>query len=684
MELFRLLGKIAIDNSGADEAIKDTTGNAEKAYSKISGAFSKIGSAAVAAGKVVAKGLAAGSAAMAGLLVKAMGAAGELEQNMGGSEAVFDKYAKNMQKTAQNAFSKMGLSASDFLATANKMGALFQGAGFDIEESADMSAEAMQRAADVASIMGIDVDNVMEAVAGMAKGNFTMMDNLGVAINDTTLQIYAQEKGLGKLETTQQKVNAAYMLFMEKSAYAAGNYANENKTLAGSLTTAKAAISNFLSGAGTAEQLASALVGAGEVITDKISEILPNLVNGIEILIEKLTPELPGLLQKTLPTIIEGAVALFNGLVLALPTILRIIIDQIPFIVTEIGKAFLAVAPILYDMARELVRDLWNYISLELLNTGAGFEYAMFKIRQIFSETWSVLQDIWQSIGAPIWDFILMTVELTRNAFAENMPKIKAFFQEATAGIRDTWVNHLKPTLDAIGNFINNVLKPVFEAVFVVWLVPTITNVFSTIGRLWTDSLKPILDGICDFLSGIFTLNIEKALTGLSNIWRGVWNGLIALVETPINKVKNIVNAAVKYLQDKFNFEWKLPEIKLPHFSINGSFSLNPPSVPSFGIEWYKKGAVLNDPTVFGINGSNLMVGGEAGAEAVAPIDVLQGYVAEAVANQNRGMIDVLYKILEAILSMDENMGGNLKEALDGTAFSVNNREFARLVKAVN
>ena len=89
------------------------------------------------------------------------------------------------------------------------MGSLFQGSGFSVAQSADMVTQSMQRASDVASIMGISVDSAMEAVAGMAKGNFTMMDNLGVAINDTNLQIYAQEKGLGKLETTQQKVNAA-------------------------------------------------------------------------------------------------------------------------------------------------------------------------------------------------------------------------------------------------------------------------------------------------------------------------------------------------------------------------------------------------------------------------------------------------------------------------------------------
>jgi hypothetical protein len=78
------------------------------------------------------------------------------------------------------------------------------------------------------------------------------------------------------------------------------------------------------------------------------------------------------------------------------------------------------------------------------------------------------------------------------------------------------------------------------------------------------------------------------------------------------------------------------------------------------------------------------MIGGEKKPEAVAPIDVLQGYVAEAVASQNAGLVAVLEKILYAIIDMDDNMGGNLRKALEDTSLELNGREFARLVKAVN
>lgn len=176
---------------------------------------------------------------------------GELEQQLGGVEVVFSEHAESMGKAAATAYKDMGLSESDYLAKANKMGALLKGSGFDTGYASAMSQQVMQRASDVASIMGVDVKDAMEAVTGAAKGNFTMMDNLGVAMNDTTLQAYAQEKGLGKLETTQQKVSAAMQMFLDKTEYAAGNYARENDTFSGSLTTAKAQLENMTADLGT-------------------------------------------------------------------------------------------------------------------------------------------------------------------------------------------------------------------------------------------------------------------------------------------------------------------------------------------------------------------------------------------------------------------------------------------------
>lgn len=249
------------------------------------------------------KTLASGLSALGfGAMIKnAIILAGDLQQNIGGSESVFKNYADTIQRTAETAASSLGLSQSKYLATATKMGALFQGSGFSVAQSADMVTQSMQRASDVASIMGLSVDSAMEAVAGMAKGNFTMMDNLGVAINDTNLQIYAQEKGLGKLETTQQKVNAAMQMFLDKSEYAAGNYAKENDTYSGALTTFKAELENFAAEAGTAllplaqsvlPVLSSSLSALKPVIMTVAEAVggLGSVVSDIQAKVEAATP----------------------------------------------------------------------------------------------------------------------------------------------------------------------------------------------------------------------------------------------------------------------------------------------------------------------------------------------------------------------------------------------------------
>lgn len=140
------------------------------------GGLSKMQNIAKTGFKGIATGVGVASTAVAGLVGKAVTMAGDLEQQIGGTEAVFGDLAKTVQDKASGAFDQMGVSANDYMATANKMAALMQGSGLSIEDSMNLSTEAMQRAADVASIMGIDVNMAMESVAGAAKGNFTMMD----------------------------------------------------------------------------------------------------------------------------------------------------------------------------------------------------------------------------------------------------------------------------------------------------------------------------------------------------------------------------------------------------------------------------------------------------------------------------------------------------------------------------
>lgn len=374
--------------------------------------------------------------AMTGLVGKSVQAAGELEQQIGGTEAVFGELADTVQNKAAGAFETMGVSANDFMATANKMGALMQGSGIGIEESMDLSTKAMQRAADVASIMGIDLDSAMESIAGAAKGNFTMMDNLGVAMNATTIEAYALSKGI---ETSYnemdnaQKVGLAMEMFLEKTAYAEGNYAKENKTFAGSFSTLKASIDNFLSGAGDIDSVIDSVMNFGEILIESIGKMAPKMVEGIIKLINGVIPQLPTLLQALLPVVIQGAVDLINGLVTSLPTLIPVLMNgivmafsQIVNVLPEILQALLqatiyiiealaeqmpVLMPQIIDAILEIIPMLIDYLPLFIV---AGAKIAIALIEGLIKSVPSLLSKLPRVISSIVNVFLTLPAKMLK------------------------------------------------------------------------------------------------------------------------------------------------------------------------------------------------------------------------------------------------------------------------------
>lgn len=320
--------------------------------------LSKIGDVGKKIGAGVLKGAAVAGAALVGLVGKSVAMAGELEQQIGGTEAVFGKFADEIQQKAKNSYSTMGTSANDYMQTINKMGALMQGSGIEQEKAMDLSAAAMQRASDVASVMGISMEEAMYSIAGAAKGNFTMMDNLGVAMNATTIESYALSKGIKKTYqqmTKAEQIGLAMEMFLQNSAYASGNYAKENETLTGSLSTLKASFDNFMSGAGDIGPVIDSVVAFGEILVQKIIEMAPKILDGIVKLINGILPMLPILLEKLLPGVIEGVVGLAKGIVDALPIIISTLATMLPGLITALIEGLTTIVFSLADMLPELI-----------------------------------------------------------------------------------------------------------------------------------------------------------------------------------------------------------------------------------------------------------------------------------------------------------------------------------------
>ena len=170
----------------------------------------------------------------------------------------------------------------------------------------------------------------------------------------------------------------------------------------------------------------------------------------------------------------------------------------------------------------------------------------------------------------------------------------------------------------------------------------------------------------------------------VSNVWNAiksvttsVWNSVKNAITSPMETAKNLVKGIIDSIKGFFNFTFTWPKIPLPHFSIKPKGweigDLLKGKLPSLGIEWYAKGGIMNDPTVFGINGNRLMVGGEAGAEAIAPIDTLLGYVRTAVREENANVGYYVQKLIDMLATYFPQIVDGLDRPIvldDGTLVS--------------
>ncbi len=751
MDLFKLLGTIEIDNKNANKSLDETSQKGEQAKGRLSKAFTSIGKGAIAVGKTVVTGLAVAGGAFMGLTAKALMAGGELEQNIGGSEAVFKKYARSMQDTAKSAFSDMGLSTSNYLATANKMGALFQGAGFSVEESMKLSSSAMQRAADVASIMGIDTSAAMEAIAGAAKGNFTMMDNLGVAMNDTTLQAYALEKGMKKSTsemTNQEKIGLAMEMFLERTAYAAGNYAKENETLAGSLSTAKAALANFLDGSGGVDELASSFENFANVAVKNLNELLPRLTSGLTNIVNQIMPMLPPLINTLLPSVIDGATTLINGLVsafpgvvsalmgvlpaliqglqdiinslvAALPQIMQTLVSALPTLIPLLVNALISMIMTLCTMLPQIIQPIIDYLPQIIVSiVNALVQNLPVLIEGLISLVMGIVgalpQIVEGLVGAMPEVISLLVVALVAALpqLIEGAIQLVMGLIAALPQIIQALIDALPEILQAVWDAIVTVFEGLPEWFGQLWegvkdavssaveaILPVITNVWNAIVSVITTVMAGIRNTVTSVWNGIKSVvtsvvngiknTVTSVFNGIKNTAVTVWNGVKTAITTPIEAAKAKVKEVVDAIKGFFSgMKLELPKIKLPHFSISGKLSLDPPSVPKLSIDWYAKAMrnplLMTTPTIFGYNPATgqPMGGGEAGSEVVSGTGTLMGMIENAVENktaaQMQTVVSILYAILDAIVNGNAEM---LQAILDGHTIRIGEREFARLVK---
>lgn len=331
------------------------------------------------------------------------------------------------------------------------------------------------------------------------------------------------------------------------------------------------------------------------------------------------------------------------------------------------GKSASEMAPLLnagagsMEELRQKAHDLGLVLSDETINAGVAFTDTMDQTKralssvttQLGAEVMPIINDLlqWilshmpeiQAVIKVCFDAIKIVVKAAGQViswlagiFEKHFPAMKDFVQKAFIAIKGFWDTNLKPCLEAIGNFIKNVLAPVFKTVFNGLIVPYIQSAFKMIGDLWNGTLKPIFTGITDFLTGIFTGNFKKAFQGIVTAVGGIFSGIVAVVKAPINTVIGIINSFIRGLNRLQVPSW-VPAI--------GGKGINIPTIPLL-----ESGGILEKGQVGFLEGN--------GAEAVVPLERNKKWI-HAVAQDMDAAIGgggQTIEILTAILALLEKI----------------------------
>lgn len=345
--------------------------------------------------------------------------------------------------------------------------------------------------------------------------------------------------------------------------------------------------------------------------------------------------------------------------------------SPITLIIVAIG-ALIAIGVLLYknwDTIKEKCSEIWGNITAKFTEIKDNIVGKVTEMKDKAVAKFNEIKD-----GAKEkFENVKQAVSEKFNAVKEKMGTI----MEAAKKTVSEKLSNIKKAYDEHGGGIKGAAAAAMEGVKGYYSAG-----FSFIDNLTGGKLSNIVNTIKN------KMNDAKAKVG------EILNGIKEKFSSIFESVKTTVSNAINKIKGMFNFDWSLPKIKLPHFTVSGGKApwgfMGEGSLPNVSVSWYARAMdnamLLQSPTIFGYSeaSGNLLGGGEAGNEVVAGANTLMGMISDAVAKENTGLVAILSKILDAILTMDANMGGHLREALEDMGFEINGREFARLVKAVN
>jgi TP901 family phage tail tape measure protein len=317
----------------------------------------------------------------------------------------------------------------------------------------------------------------------------------------------------------------------------------------------------------------------------------------------------------------------------AVMTVWNAILEVINKVVSEVSDFIISMFGVVVDWwteNQELIKSsaeiVWNAI-LSVINT------VMTALQPLIQAAWSNIQLVIETV----WTVIKTIVETAINTV---LGIIKAVMQaingdwsgawETMRGVVDGLINAIKSIIETVLTAIQQYIQTTWQAIvtYIQFVLNMIFNIVSTIWNSILSFISNIVTSISNTISNVFngiSSTISGIMSGIFNTVNSVWNGIRDTITNTINDARDAVSNAINAMKGFFNFEWSLPRPKLPRFNISGGEAPwgfgGKGSLPSIDITWFAKGGILTKPTIFGMNSNGLMGGGEAGKEAVLPLN---------------------------------------------------------------